>query len=314
MASGTPPARAARAYAQVILAGVLWATSGPFSIALFRMGIPPTSVAVLRPAVGLLPLALLLVWFRGGRAFHLPRRAIAGLVGLGGVIVGTFQLAYQMSTEAVGVPATVALLYLAPAYVVAMSALLLGERLTPTRAGLAVLSVVGVWLTVFGARGVDVDLGLRGIAWGCLCGLSYGSYTLFGKIHGREHGALVPLFWSTLGGTILLAGVWAVRGEPVVLPADATGWTVLLLFGLLTIALAALLLFDAMRILEAGRASIGTTVEPLAAALLAMLLLDQTLTAWGWGGLVILVVGVAGAYVAGPTRPGARTGVAGRAG
>ncbi|TVP74222.1 MAG: hypothetical protein EA352_11115, partial [Gemmatimonadales bacterium] len=62
------------------------------------------------------------------------------------------------------------------------------------------------------------------------------------------------------------------------------------------------LLFNAMKTLEAGRAAIGTTVEPFVAALLALVLLDQTLTHWGWLGLAILVTGVAGAYAAGPTR------------
>jgi drug/metabolite transporter, DME family len=288
------------AYLQVLLAGILWATSGPFSVALHRMGLPPTSVALLRPATGLLFMAILLLP-RGWGAFRLAPRSALALVGLGGVIVGAFQLAYQMSTASVGVPATVALLYLAPAYVVGASALLLGERLTAVRGGLALLSVAGVWLTVLGTRGVDVELTLAGVLWGCLCGVSYGSYTLFGKFFGRTHGALVPLFWSTLGGTLVLAGTWGIRGEAVVLPSTAVAWVVLLAFGFLTMAAAAILLFHAMKTLEAGRASIGTTVEPLAAAVLAMVLLDQTLTAWGWGGLLLLTAGVAGAYAAGPT-------------
>lgn len=299
------PRTAALAYLQVILAGSLWATSGPFSIALFRLGIPPTSVALLRPLVGTAFLALFLLAMRGRSAFRLPVRAILPLFVAGGVVVGIFQLSYQMSTEAVGVPATVALLYLGPAYVVGMSALLLGERLTLARGGLALLSILGVWLTVFGARGVDVDLTLRGILWGCASGVTYGTYTLFGKRYGREHGPLVPLFWSTLGGTILLTVAWVVRSEPVVLPDSARSWGLLLTFGLFTIAVAALLLFNAMRTLEAGRASIGTTVEPFVAALLAMLLLDQTLTPTGWVGLAVLVIGVAGAYAAGPARPSA---------
>lgn len=292
----------ALAYLQVILAGALWGTSGPFSVALYRMGVPPTSVALLRPLVGTIFLALFLVALRGRGAFLLPRRALLSLFVAGGVVVGIFQLSYQMSTDAVGVPATVALLYLAPAFVVAASAVLFRERLTPTRGGLAVLSVVGVWLTVFGARGVDVDLTLQGILWGCACGLTYGTYTLFGKHYGKEHGPLVPLFWSTLGGTLLLGATWIWRGEPVILPPSWAGWGLLLLFGLLTMAVAALLLFNAMRTLEAGRASIGTTVEPFVAAMLALLLLDQTLSTWGWVGLVILILGVAGAYAAGPTR------------
>jgi drug/metabolite transporter, DME family len=298
MSSAPSPRAVTVAYLQVVLAGVLWATSGPFSIALFRMGIPPTSVALLRPATGVLFMALLLLP-RGLDAFRLDRKGALGLLVLGGLVVGVFQLAYQMSTAAVGVPATVALLYLAPAYVVGMSALFLGERLTLLRGGLALLSVAGVWLTVFGTRGVDVELSLRGILWGCACGLGYGTYTLFGKVFGRRYGALVPLFWSTLGGTLLLSLAWAVRGEPVVLPDSALAWGILLAFGFFTMAAAALLLFHAMRTLEAGRASIGTTVEPLAATLLAVVLLDQTLTAGGWVGLSLLLLGVTGAYATG---------------
>jgi drug/metabolite transporter (DMT)-like permease len=324
------PARIALAYAQVLLAGSLWATSGPFSVALFRMGVPPTSVAILRPAAGLLFLFLFVAgaWIvegRGGRrkarndrsgpellgdgarsVLRPDPRALVGMLLVGGAIVGVFQLAYQLSTEAVGVPATVALLYLAPAIVVGASVFLFREPLTLAKGSLAAVSLVGVWLTVFGTRGVDVELTPAGILWGCMCGLGYASYTLFGKWYGKTHGPLAPLFWSTLAGTALLGLAWWIRGVPVVLPASPLGWLTLLLFGLLTIALAALLLFNAMRTLEAGRASIGTTVEPLVAALLAWLLLDQTLTPWGRVGLVLLVVGVAGAY--GLRSPGGRGG------
>ncbi len=321
----TPSGQVALAYAQVVLAGTLWATSGPISVALFRLGIPPTSVAILRPAAGVLFLAAIVVVLRfrrqgrqketltgdqtqaaedGGQgtrrgfaAFSgISSRDLAGMIILGGVIVGIFQVAYQMSTEAVGVPATVALLYLAPAMVVGFSAPLFGERVTPAKAGLAGLSIVGVWLTVLGTRGVDLELTLGGVLWGCLCGLAYAGYTLFGKWYGRNHGPVTPLFWSTLAGTVFLGAVWLLRGEEVVLPTTLMEIFLVLLLGLVTIALAALLLFNAMRTLEAGRASIGTTVEPLMAALLAWLLLGQVLTPWGLVGLVLLVVGVAGAY------------------
>lgn len=307
--------RIALAYVQVLMAGTLWATSGPFSIALYRMGVPPTSVALLRPATGGLFLALFVLLLRrrrlaatapaGPPSFTPPTRDLPGMFLLGGVIVGFFQLSYQMSTEAVGVPATVALLYLAPAIVVVASIFLFGERLTVGKGSLALISVAGVWLTVFGTRGADVDLTLRGILWGCGCGAGYAAYTLFGKRYGRVHGPLLPLFWSTLGGTVLLAMVWWARGEPVILPGSVLAWATLLLFGLFTIALAALLLFNAMRTLEAGRAAIGTTVEPLVASLLAWGLLGQTLTTTGRLGLLLLVVGVAGAYGLRAPRPDA---------
>jgi drug/metabolite transporter, DME family len=279
----------------VVLAGALWATGGPFSVALHRLGLPPESVALLRPASGLLFLVAMVLAVEG-RGFLPEARPLVGMLLGGGAIVAIFQLAYQMSMASVGVPATVALLYLAPALVVASSPFLLGERLSPGKAALALVSVGGVWLTVLGARGVDVELTRAGVLWGIACGTFYAAYTLFGKFYSRSHGAIQALFWSTVGGTLLLGIGWWIRGIPVVLPDTLGGWTLVLLFGLVTMAAAPLLLFHAMRTLEAGRASIGTTVEPLVAAVLAMLLLDQVLTPTGWVGMLLLLVGVSGAY------------------
>jgi drug/metabolite transporter (DMT)-like permease len=264
-------------------------------VALHRLGLPPESVALLRPASGLLFLVVIVLAVEGRRLYP-GHRPLAGMLLGGGIIVAAFQVAYQMSMASVGVPATVALLYLAPALVVASSPLLLGERLTPGKAVLASVSVMGVWLTVLGARGVDVELSREGVLWGCLAGLTYAAYTLYGKFFGRSAGALQALFWSTVGGTALLGAAWAVRGVPVALPETMEGWVLLLLFGLVTMAAAPLLLFHAMKTLEAGRASIGTTVEPLVAAILAMVFLDQVLTPSGWAGILLLVVGVSGAY------------------
>ncbi len=303
--SSEPSRRAlALAYLQVLLAGALWGTSGPFSVALYRMGIPPGDVAFLRPAAGTAFLLLFVFALRRQRP-PTPIRTLFAMLGLGGMIVALFQFSYQMSTASVGVPATVALLYLAPAFVVVTSVFLFGERLTPLKGLLVLISITGVWLTVLGARGVDVELTTRGIVWGGVCGLTYGSYTLFGKYFGRTEGALLPLFWSTLGGTLLLGLGHLASGDPLTLPPTLVGWALLAGFGLLTMALAALLLFRAMQTIEAGRATIGTTIEPLVAALLAMFLLDQTLTPRGWVGLALLLVGVGGAYMLrAPAHPG----------
>jgi len=289
------------AYLQVILAGLLWATAGPFSILMHRMGVPPESVALLRPAAGAAFLILFVLIRRREHRLPEPLPLLAMMLG-GGLIVAIFHMAFQFSTIAVGVPATVALLYLAPAIVLVLSVRIFREPLTPVRALLAATSVAGVWLVVFGARGAEVLLTPRGVAWGVVSGCAYAAYILFGKGFGRAHGPLTPLLWSTLGGVGILGLARLVQNDPLVLPPGAAAWGVLLVFGLLTVTASSLLLFHAMRTLEAGRAAIATTVEPLAATLLAILLLDQVLTAAGWLGLALLMFGVVGAYAL-PSRP-----------
>jgi drug/metabolite transporter (DMT)-like permease len=216
------------------------------------------------------------------------------LGGVGGLAVGLFQLAYQLSTDAVGVPATVAMLYLAPAIVVAASGPLLGEWPTRTRILLLGVTLAGVWLSVLGAHEVETTFGTRGVAWGIVAGASYGAYTLFGRFAAPRYGSAATVLYSTIGSCAFLSVAVPLVSGPVVLPPSATAWGVLLAFGALTIAIAHFLFFDALSRIDAGRASIATSVEPVVAAILATLLLSQGLSGLGWTGIVLVAAGVAG--------------------
>jgi len=297
-----PGSRQGPAYLLAVGAGVLWGTAGPFSVGLVRAGLSPESVAILRPLLGSAALAALLLHpaWRGPR---LGFRGLLLLAGGGGILVGLFQMAYQQSTAALGVASTVALLYLFPALVLALSGPLLREWPSPARVAMGCLSVLGVWIAVVGASG-GVRFTPSGLAWGLLTGASFGGYTLLGRHAAPHFGALPTLVWSTAGGTLLLAGAYVAAGTPVSLPGEAWGWVLLILFTLTTIPAASLLYFGALARIDAGRAAVGATVEPLVGTLLAWLLLAQAVGPVTWVGLLVLVTGVAGTYLVG-RRPGA---------
>ena len=177
-------------YLEAIAAACLWGSSGIFSVHLFRMGVPPESLALLRPVVGALVLVAVFGVLRPA-SLRVSRSGLLMLALGGGVAVAIFQLAYQLSTDAVGVPTTVALLYLAPAVVVAAAGPLLGEWPTRTRTALVVVTLVGVWLSVAGAVDVPATFGSAGLAWGALAGLSYAAYTLFGRFASARYGVII---------------------------------------------------------------------------------------------------------------------------
>ena len=295
--AGPPDAApgAARGYLQVLAAATLWGSSGVFAVALFRRGATPEAVAVLRPVVGLVFLAAAALALRR-EALTFTRAALAWTVGVGGLATAVFQVAYQMALASTGVPTTVALLYLAPALVVAAAGPLLGEWPTRGRVALAALSVVGVWLTVTGARGAEVSVTPAGVVWGLTAAASYAGYTLFGRMASPRFGAVRTVVGSTAGACVILAIVLPLSGADLSFPADAAAWGILVAFGLLTIAAATFLFYDGLGRIEASRAAITTTAEPVVAAVLATLLLDQGLTPRGWVGLALVVAGVAGAY------------------
>lgn len=289
----------AMGYLLALAAGVLWALSGPLSTALFVRGVPPTSVALLRPLVGLAILAALLT-FQGGRHFRVPPRYLPALLLVGGAIVALFQLAYQRSTDAVGVPSTVALLYLAPGMVVLASPWVVGERLTAGKFLLALISAVGVWLAVSGAHGEVLQSEGGGLGWGMAAAAGFASYTLFARRLAPLTGALSALFYSTLGGSVILGGWLLGTGMEVVLPTSPEAWGLTVALGSLTLALAPFLYFQALTSIEAGRAAIVSTVEPVVATLLAIVFLGQGLNGLGWLGLGLMLVGVVGAYGVNP--------------
>ena len=295
-----------KGYAQAVTAASLWGSSGIFAVSLFRLGLPPESLALLRPLVG----SVILVAFvaaRDLRGLAVDRKGLAILLLGGGFSVGVFQIAYQLSTDSVGVPSTVAMLYLAPAVVALASGPLLGEWPDRTRIALLVVTLSGVWLSVLGAHDVVATFGSTGIGWGVLAGVSYGAYTLFGRYASPRYGAVRTVVYSTVGSCVFLALVVPVVAGPVVWPSSWAAWGLLLAFGILTIAVAHFLFFDALAHIDASRASIATAIEPVVAAVLATIILSQGLSRVGWIGIGLVVVGVAGVGVTARRAPRAST-------
>ena len=294
-AGGTRGRVLAVGYLEVAGAAVLWGSSGIFADALVAEGVPPESLALLRPVVGGAVLLLGAALFR--REALLPGwRAFWFLAGVGGIVTALFQVAYLMSLATAGVPTTVALLYLAPAFVLAASGPLLGEWPGPRQIALGALSVAGVWLTVTGVRGVSAEWTVAGVGWGVLAGATFASYTLIGRYATPRLGSAATVLHSTLSACFLLALALPLFGHSVVWPSTDRAWVLLVLFGLLTMALATSLYYDALGRIEAGRAAIASTLEPIAAVVLATFLLDEGLRPRGWLGLAMVVAGVAGGY------------------
>lgn len=294
--SGTRPGSSSgslRGYVEAVTAAALWGSSGIFSVYLFRMGVTPQAVALIRPALGLLFLLAAVAVTRPS-SLRVSARGFAVLFLAGGAAVGVFQVAYQLSVDAVGVPSTVALLYVAPAIVVALSGPLLGEWPTPARIGLAAVAVLGVWLSVLGARDVETTFGSVGIGWGLAAAASYAGYVLIGRYAAPLWGSMATVVYSTAGACLLLAVLLPFTPTPVTLPEAAAPWILLAVFGVLTVTVAQFLFFDALRFVDASRGAVSATAEPLVAALLATTLLGQGLDALGWVGLALVVAGVAG--------------------
>lgn len=213
-------------------------------------------------------------------------RDLPVFIGFALVGVTLFYASLNLAIDAGGVSLAFVLLYTAPAFVAVLAAALLGERLTRSKALLVAISIVGVAL-VSTAGGVGVTPTPSAVAWGLTAGLSYASYYLFGKWALRRYRPVtIFAFVMPLGALGLLPLV----GFEVFRVSSAGVWLDLALMGVLSTYLAYYVYYSGLRSVEATRAVLVATVEPLLAAVLAAVLFGERLGPSGVvGGVLVLL-------------------------
>ena len=79
-------------------------------------------------------------------------------------------------------------------------------------------------------------------------------------------------------------------------PATIAGWTYIAALGVGSVLAANFFFFAAVKRIDAAPTAVAASVEPLVGALLALMLFGQQLVWFGWIGLALVVLGVAGGY------------------
>lgn len=256
-------------------AAVLWGTLGVFSKGILDAGIGPLEVSFWRAALA--GGAFLIHALASGR-LRLARRSDAlPFVGFALVGVTLFYASVNLSIAAGGVSLEVILLYSAPAFVVVMAALLLRERLTRGKLTLVALATVGIVL-VARSGGTGIVVNPRSVGWGLASGLSYASYYIFGKW------VLARYAPVTVYALVLPVGALGLLPLVHFRAKDGATWLLLIALALVSTYLAYLAYYTGLKRIEASRAVLVATVEPLVGTALAALLFGERFGRWGMVG------------------------------
>jgi drug/metabolite transporter (DMT)-like permease len=219
----------------------------------------------------------------------LVRVAAVGLV-MNALMFGMMYVAFDL-----GLGATLASLFhaLSPVLTALFAAVLLGERISPLQVGGFVLGVVGV-LIVLGS-----DLGHAGGPWAVLIGVLSMLTLSLGTLGQRWIGAQPDLLWSAavqfaVSAPPLLVLGWTTEGAwPV---SDTRQAVVSVLFLAIVNSIVGLVLL-ALLVLRGGSGAAASLffLSPPVTAVLAWVVLDETLSITQLVGLVVAVVGVGAA-------------------
>lgn len=269
-------------YVYILLAAACWALIGPVSRFAFAEGVAPLEVAFWRAAFGGVLFGLHVLASRAPRVARAdwPAMALFGLVG-----VSLFYGAYLLAVEEGGAALAAVLLYTAPAWVALMSALLLAERLTVRKLAAVGLTIAGVAGIALGGGGA-LRLSAGALGWGLLAGWCYALYYPFGKRYfARYAPAAVYALALPVGAVALLPFV-------AFMPKSVVAWAAIGWLSVCSTYLAYLFYALGLQRLEATRASIVATLEPVIAAGFAYLWWDERFGLWGYLGAVLILAGV----------------------
>jgi DME family drug/metabolite transporter len=291
----TAPARDDRAALLVLLAAVLWGTTGTAQALL--PGTPdPLGVGAVRIAIG--AGALLLIAHAGGGFTH-GGRWPAGPVALAALGVAAYQALFFAGVKRAGVAlGTVVAIGSAPAFAGVVGWVVARERPSGRWAIATAVAVLGAALLITAATGNGGDA--AGVALCLGAGASYAAYAVASKrLMAAGHPSSAVMAVAFTGGAVLLLPALVTR--EVGWLAGGRGALVAVHLGVVTTAGAYLLFGRGLSRIPVATAATISLAELLTASLLGAFLLDERLSATQWAGALLLLTGLA--LVAAPARP-----------
>lgn len=269
-------------------AGVFWIVSSAagfgamaiFAKLAYRDGVSLTTMLFLRFAIAG---ALMAAWGWAARVRWPRGRDLALLVAMGGIGYVGQAFCYFSALQFASAGLVALLLYLYPAIVTVLSAVLSGR---PVGGGRALAVAVALAGTAF-AVGGDLYSTTEGIAFGVGGAVIYSIYILVGEGVMQRVAPMAAATVVMLSAAASYAVMAAEAG--LFLPQSSAGWLAVVAIALFSTLLAIFGFFKGLAKLGAADASTLSTMEPLITLGLAALVLGEQVTAMQlFGGALIL--------------------------
>ena len=275
----------------IILAGCFWGSMGIFVRRLSEYGFSSIQIVAIRVTLAALIFALVL-FIKDRKGFKISSKDIPLFLGLGVGSILFFTVCYFTAITMMSLSTAAILLYTSPVWIMLMSVAFFHEKLNGKKLTALILAFAGCVL-VSGISGEGVTL--TGLLVGLGSGIGYGLYSILGTVALRKYSPYTVTFYTF---AIAAVGSWIICR-----PADvynkfmaATDIGFLLFFCILTALITAVIPFMAytlgLKSVEASKAGIIATVEPMVATLIGILLFSEPLTIMSGLGILLILSAV----------------------
>lgn len=275
----------------VVVASVLWGTTGTASA--FIPDVSPLGIGAFAMGVG----GILLVLNAKKHLVSDKAKLLSQpkVLFIGSLCVAIYPLAFYSSMRLAGVAiGTVISIASAPFFTVMMERLISNKHITRRWKISFTFGVIGVILLTLGkTHYLDVTVAssnqVLGVLLGLVAGLTYATYSWSAR-QMIENGVNAKSAMASMFGlsAILLLPSLLFTGDNLFL--DVKHISVALYMAIAPMFLGYLLFGQALRVIEASRATLITLLEPIVATILAIIIIGEAFSPIGWLGMGLMVI------------------------
>lgn len=271
----------------IVLAGILWGTSGIFVNAWSKMGLAPLQITAIRTMLSFPCFLIYTVCFKRD-ALSLRLRDILLYIGSGITLFAT-AACYYSSMKQTSIATAVILMYMAPVLVLGWSVAFFGEKLT-LKKGISVFCVLIGCALVSGIVG-GMKFNAMGIIMGLLSGVSYGIYNILTKIEMRRgcNPITATLYSFLFAAVISLIACDFPQIQTVFSESATTAIPLAVSHAVVTFVLPYFLYTISLKNLPAGVAAAMGIIEPLSATIFSIILFDEKLSVFSAIGIILIL-------------------------
>jgi len=279
-----------KGYIYVMIAAVMWASSGTAGKALFESGITPFDLVQIRVTFSSIVLAVVFTIFSRS-LMQIRIRDVAYFFLLGGVVMALVQFTYFYTISKIQVLAAILLQYLSPIFVALFSMLFWGEKPDVSKLSSLLLAVLGAYLVVGGYNLEILKMNRVGILVGLASALLYSAYALLGERAMHRYAPWTVVFYSFVFGAVSL-NLFHSPFQYLWADYSLNQWFWISYIVLMGTILPFGLYFVGINYVRSTRAMITATLEPIAAGIMAYVFLGETLEAFQLLGTALVITAI----------------------
>lgn len=268
-----------------ILAMVIFGTIGIF---VRYINLESSEIAMLRGLIGSLFLLLISLIRREKIAFTSVRENLLPLVFSGGVLAGNWIFLFEAFKHTTIANATLSY-YMAPVFVIALSPLVLKEKIIPRKVICLAAALVGMLLILKGSsQSGTAGNDLQGIAWGIAAAACYASLMLTNKFIKNMNGMATTLLQLAIATVVLFCYV-SLSGGISFSGLTPTAVIAVMALGLVHTGLGFFLFFTGMKGLNGQSIATLSYIDPITALLASFLIFGEAMNGVQMLGAVLLL-------------------------